>query len=202
MRAAKNTDDGNRAAGAGIPAAVDARPPEPSPPPVSDRLEAPPASSDAVRKSMKGNRRCDTKPELAMRRRLREAGLTGYRLQWKAPGRPDIAWPGKKVALFVNGCFWHRCPRCSPPTPKSHVEYWVVKFERNVERDERNRLALEEQGWTVHVVWECQLKKKAIDGTLAELFPVLADELGKELKHGGTRPSETPPLHGSSDERP
>lgn len=104
MRAAKNTNEGNRAAGADKPAAMDARPSEAGPPTASGKLQAPPASSDAVRKSMKGNRRCDTKPELAMRRRLREAGLTGYRLQWKVPGRPDIAWPGKKVALFVNGC--------------------------------------------------------------------------------------------------
>ena len=78
----------------------------------------------------------------------------------------------------------------------------MVKFERNVERDERNRLALEEQGWTVHVVWECQLKKKAIDETLAELLPVLADELGKELKADGIRPSGAAPSHGSTGERP
>lgn len=63
--------------------------------------------SEAVRKSMQGNKRCDTKPELLVRARLRAAGLTGYRLQWKVPGHPDIAWPGKRVALFINGCFWH-----------------------------------------------------------------------------------------------
>ena len=98
------------------------------------------------------------------------------------PGRPDIAWPGKRVALFINGCFWHRhegCPYAT--TPKSHVEYWVVKFDRNVERDERNLQALREAGWTVHVIWECQLKKKAIDATMAELLPLLAEELGKTL---------------------
>ena len=139
-------------------------------------------TSDAVRKSMQSNKRKDTRPELLMRQRLRNAGLTGYRLQWKVPGRPDIAWPGKKVALFVNGCFWHRCPHCNLPAPKSNVEYWVVKFDRNVERDEQNLAALEQAGWRVHVVWECQLKKKAIDATLDELFPVLAAELGKELR--------------------
>ena len=100
----------------------------------------------------------------------------------KVPGHPDVAWPGKKVALFVNGCFWHRCPHCKPSMPKSNVEYWVVKFERNVERDERSRAALEELGWTVHVIWECQLKKKTIDDTFAALLPALAEELGKELK--------------------
>lgn len=150
--------------------------------PAPAKLLAPPASNEAVRKSMKGNKRSNTKPELLVRERLRAAGLTGYRLQWKVPGHPDVAWPGKRVALFVNGCFWHRCPHCKPSMPKSNVEYWVVKFERNVERDERSRAALEELGWTVHVIWECQLKKKAIDDTFAALLPALAEELGKELK--------------------
>ena len=57
---------------------------------------------------MKGNKRSNTKPELLVRERLRAAGLTGYRLQWKVPGHPDVAWPGKKVALFVNG---HLCQK-------------------------------------------------------------------------------------------
>lgn len=86
-----------------FPALVDrlARPALPAP----AKLLPPPASSEAVRKSMMGNKRSNTKPELLVRQRLRAAGLTGYRLQWKVPGHPDVAWPGKKVALFVNGCF-------------------------------------------------------------------------------------------------
>lgn len=150
-------------------------------------------TSEAVRKSMQGNKRCDTKPELLVRARLRAAGLTGYRLQWKVPGHPDVAWPGKRVALFINGCFWHRCPRCQPRVPKTNVEYWVLKFERNVERDERTHAQLEEMGWRVHVVWECELKKKTIDDTMARLLPQLADELGKKLvvpdgEDGSSRP--------------
>lgn len=137
--------------------------------------------SAAVHKSMQGNKRANTKPELLVRARLRQAGLTGYRLQWKVPGRPDIAWPGKKVALFVNGCFWHRCPHCNLPLPHSNVEYWQLKFERNVERDKRNLAALEQAGWTCHVIWECELKKKRIDGTFTALLPVLSRELGKPL---------------------
>lgn len=141
----------------------------------------PEPTSAATTKSMKGNKRSDTKPELLVRKRLWSAGLRGYRLQWKVPGRPDIAWPGKKVAVFVNGCFWHRCPYCNPSIPKSHVEYWFVKFEANQERDARNIRELEEAGWKVHVIWECQLKKKAIDQTFKELLPVLAEELDKPL---------------------
>lgn len=154
------------------------------------RIPAPEASNEHVRKSMQGNKRANTKPELIMRERLRAAGLGGYRLQWKAPGHPDIAWPGKRVALFVNGCFWHRCPHCHPSTPKSHVEYWAMKFDRNMQRDAENLAALLDAGWTVHTVWECQLKKKAIDATLAELFPILAKELGKELKDQPERPTD------------
>ncbi|MBQ9069524.1 MAG: DNA mismatch endonuclease Vsr [Eggerthellaceae bacterium] len=143
---------------------------------------APPASSDAVRASMQGNKGADTKPELLVRQRLREAGLTGYRLHWKVPGRPDVAWPGKKVALFVNGCFWHRHKGCKmASTPKSTREYWTFKFERNVERDKQNMAALRRAGWRIHIIWECQLKKDRIESTFARLLPKLAGELDKEL---------------------
>ena len=147
----------------------------------SVRVPAPPASNYAVHKSMQGNKRKDTKPELRVRERLREAGLGGYRLQWKVPGRPDVAWPGRKVCLFINGCFWHRCPHCRPSTPAKNVEYWEAKFKRNVERNEKNLRALKADGWKVHVVWECQLKKKTREETFAQLLPILAEELGKPL---------------------
>jgi DNA mismatch endonuclease (patch repair protein) len=109
---------------------------------------------------MQGNKAKDTKPELAVRRMLRDAGFPGYRLQWKkAPGRPDIAYPGRKIAIFVNGCFWHRCPKCNPSTPKTNAEYWNEKFKQNVERDQRKVEELEALGWKVFVIWECELKK-------------------------------------------
>ena len=148
---------------------------------VTVRVPSPPASNYAAHKSMQGNKRANTKPELLVRERLRKAGLTGYRLQWKAPGHPDIAWPGKRVAIEVRGCFWHRCPHCNPSTPKKNTEYWEAKFARNTERDAENVRKLEEMGWRVHVIWECQLKKNAIDATMADLLPKLAAELGKEL---------------------
>ena len=148
---------------------------------VTVRVPSPPASNYAVHKSMQGNKRANTKPELLVRERLRKAGLTGYRLQWKVPGHPDIAWPGKRVALEVRGCFWHRCPHCKPSTPKKNTEYWEAKFARNTERDAENVRKLEEMGWRVHVIWECQLKKNAIDATMADLLPKLAAELGKQL---------------------
>lgn len=153
---------------------------------VTVRVPSPPASNYAVHKSMQGNKRANTKPELLVRERLRKAGLTGYRLQWKVPGHPDIAWPGKRVAIEVRGCFWHRCPHCKPSTPKKNTEYWEAKFARNTERDAENVRKLEEMGWRVHVIWECQLKKNAVDATMANLLPKLAAELGKELAEAST----------------
>ena len=110
-------------------------------------------------RSMKSNKRKDTKPELVLRKALRDAGFPGYRLQWKVPGRPDICYPGRKVAIFVNGCFWHRCPYCNLSIPKHNRDYWENKFSTNVARDERNLAELHDRGWTAIVVWECQLKK-------------------------------------------
>lgn len=102
----------------------------------------------------------NTKPETLLRAELRKAGLGGYRLHWtKAAGRPDIAYPGKRVAIFVNGCFWHRCPYCTPVLPKANRDFWVRKFTFNTERDARKTRQLEEAGWRVMTVWECQLRR-------------------------------------------
>ena len=138
----------------------------------ADPLASPPAaSSEAVRKCMQGNKRRDTSPELKVRAMLRELGYPGYRLDWKkAPGHPDIAYPGRKIALFINGCFWHRCTVCNLPHPKSNVAYWQAKFDRNVERDARTKAALEECGWKVVVIWEHQLKKSELESTRRFLY--------------------------------
>jgi DNA mismatch endonuclease (patch repair protein) len=112
-------------------------------------------------KAMQGNKSRDTKPELKVRRLLRDLGHPGYRLQWKkAPGKPDIAFPGRRIAIFVNGCFWHRCPRCDLPLPKTNQEYWRQKFARNVERDRSKAAELRALGWQVHTIWECELKQE------------------------------------------
>ncbi len=110
---------------------------------------------------MRANRARDTEPERRLRRTLREAGLGGYRLNWKkAPGRPDIAYPGRKVAIFVHGCFWHHCPKCHPNLPKSNPEFWARKFELNRERDARKRRNLEALGWRVIEAWECDVRER------------------------------------------
>ena len=127
-------------------------------------LKSPPASSEAVRNTMLANRGKDTQPELIVRRMLREAGHPGYRLHWRIDDeegryicRPDVAYPGRKLAIFVHGCFWHRCPRCALRLPKSNTDYWSEKFERNVERDRAKEATLLEGGWEVQTIWECNL---------------------------------------------
>lgn len=123
------------------------------------QLPNPPPSSVAVRNVMRANRARDTGPERRLRTALRAAGLGGYRLNWKkAPGRPDIAYPGRKLAIFVHGCFWHHCPRCYPNLPKSNPDFWARKFELNWERDVRKRTSLEDSGWLVLEFWECDIR--------------------------------------------
>lgn len=120
----------------------------------------PPAVSEAVAKSMRGNKGKNTKPELRLRKALWAAGIRGYRLHWKkVPGRPDLAFPGRRLAIFVHGCYWHRCPHCDLPLPKSHSDFWREKFTKNQERDLKKSNQLLDLGWQVCVIWECQIKQ-------------------------------------------
>lgn len=124
---------------------------------VRDKRSPKPTNGN-VSKVMSSNRGKDTKPEMLLRKALRDNGLVGYRVQWKVPGRPDIAYPGRKIAIFVNGCFWHRCPFCDLPIPKNNVEFWKDKFDQNVKRDAEKKMYLEKDGWAVIIVWECEIK--------------------------------------------
>jgi DNA mismatch endonuclease (patch repair protein) len=95
----------------------------------------------------------NTKPEMILRSALWSAGLR-YRVQGETPsGKPDITFPTKKVAVFMDGCFWHGCP-LHYVRPCSHSERWAAKLRLNVERDRRQTLALEAQGWKVIRLWE------------------------------------------------
>ena len=133
-----------------------------------------PMTTEATRHVMQAKKGKDTKPELKVCAALREAGLSGYRLHWKkAPGHPDVCYPGRKVAIFVNGCFWHRCPYCDLPRPKSNVEYWDAKFARNRERDAREQELLVADGWKVLVVWEHALKGDRFEATVEELADIV-----------------------------
>jgi len=140
---------------------------------------SPKPSSKQVSRVMSANKAKNTKPEMLMRAALRAVGLSGYRLHWKkAPGRPDIAYPGKRIAVFVNGCYWHRCPHCNLPLPKSNTEYWKIKFEKNIVRDKRKIELLEANGWKVFTIWECEIKKNPLQCAEA-IRTYVNDELEK-----------------------
>lgn len=121
---------------------------------------APIPMKESTSRTMSSIKDKNTKPELILRKILWYNGVRGYRLHWKkAPGKPDIAFPGKKIAIFVNGCFWHRCPNCNPPMPKSHSDFWKEKFEKNVKRDKIKIKLLEKQNWKTITIWECQINE-------------------------------------------
>ena len=103
----------------------------------------------------------DTKPEILVRKGLHVRGFR-FRLQDRnLPGRPDIVLPKYGVAIMVNGCFWHGHGGCRYATkPKSNIEFWETKIARNKHRDEVTAAHLEALGWTVIVVWECELRGK------------------------------------------
>jgi len=122
-----------------------------------DRPDYPHPSSAAVTRVMKGNRRTDTKPELRLRTELHRRGLR-YRKQQlillpHLRVRPDISFPRVKVAVFIDGCFWHGCA-LHGTSPRVNTSYWGPKLQRNRDRDPLVRSGLEDAGWTVVRVWE------------------------------------------------
>lgn len=99
-----------------------------------------------------------TRPEMAVRRLVHGLGYR-YRLHSKQlPGRPDLVFAGRRMVVFVHGCFWHRHPGCRlARTPKSRVDFWRAKLDGNRERDLLTQRQLGELGWRSLVVWECEL---------------------------------------------
>lgn len=114
------------------------------------------ASSPAVRRSMQSNRPRNTAPEVALRSALHRAGLRFFKHRRPVAGlrcEADIVFPGARVAVFVDGCFWHSCPEHAT-SPKTNAEWWARKLEVGRLRDRANERALAEGGWTVVRVWE------------------------------------------------
>lgn len=114
-------------------------------------------------------RSVNSKPEEIVRKYLFANGFRYRKNDKRYPGKPDIVLPKYKTVIFVHGCFWHMhdCGRFVWPT--SNEEYWKTKIARNIERDKSNVAALEQAGWNVLVVWECELKKKSAQGRLEKL---------------------------------
>lgn len=124
------------------------------------------------RRNMQANRRRDTGPERALRSLLHAAGYR-YRVDLRistkdGSARPDVVFTRRKVAVFVDGCFWHSCPVHGRP-PTTNTTYWSPKLERNRQRDIRNTALLEQEGWIVVRVWEHEAPADALDRVAAAL---------------------------------
>ena len=120
----------------------------------------------------------DTKPELIVRRVVHGMGFR-YRLHdCRLPGRPDLVFAARKKIIFVHGCFWHRHEdeHCKlARLPKSRLDFWLPKLAANSERDRRVLLQLQQLGWSVLVIWECELQDKE---ALANRIKTFLEELG------------------------
>jgi DNA mismatch endonuclease (patch repair protein) len=120
---------------------------------------------DVVRRRMKRQGRRDTSVELAIRRQLHALGYryrVDFRLEPSLRCRGDIVFTRRRVVVFVDGCFWHGCP-VHATAPTNNAEWWRAKLDANIERDNRNRTALSQLGWTVIRVWEHEDSCGAVD---------------------------------------
>lgn len=125
----------------------------------------------------------NTKPEELVRKYLFSQGFRYRKNVRKLPGCPDIVLPKYKTVIFVNGCFWHGHKGCKYFVwPKSNAEYWYKKIENNINRDIKNIKLLQEQGWIVLTVWECELKKERAESTLKKLCLMIDIGLDKNDK--------------------
>lgn len=139
--------------------------------------ETPPLTRSEVMSRVRSK---NTKPELAVRKALWAAGFR-YRLyNKKVPGNPDLLFGGKRIAVFVHGCFWHcheNCPRCR--IPKSRIDWWTAKLRRNQQRDVDVRAQLESAGWRVFVIWECESERP---DAMASFIRLLSESMKHPLR--------------------
>jgi DNA mismatch endonuclease (patch repair protein) len=143
---------------------------------------------------MSGIRGSNTTPEVVVRKALFAAGYR-YRLQRRdLPGRPDVVMPGRKVAIFVHGCFWHHHQDCRfAKVPATRPEFWEEKLKTNKARDARCVSELQAMGWRVLVVWECFLRttKSALDVQSALTDWIESDKQAGELREQLAQPAES-----------
>jgi len=100
----------------------------------------------------------NTKPEIRLRKLLFSQGLKGYRLSAAITGKPDIVFSKYKIVIFIDGCFWHKCPLCFKK-PQTNKKFWIDKIENNVKRDRETNKSLVKDGWIVLRFWEHEIKK-------------------------------------------
>ena len=117
----------------------------------------------------------ETKPEVFVRSVLHRLGFRFRKNVKTLPGKPDIVLPKYKTVIFIHGCFWHQHPGCKRSTiPKSNIDYWIPKLKGNVKRDKEHRKNLEESGWKVAVIWECEAKKA--DELIEKIKTIFAED--------------------------
>jgi DNA mismatch endonuclease (patch repair protein) len=128
---------------------------------------APVPRRESTSRVMHANKAKNTGPELLLRSALQQLRTVDYSLNDAAlPGRPDLAFPAPHLAVFVNGCFWHRCPHCRPNLPRSHQEFWRAKLGANELRDARKTRSLRRMGWSVMTLWECRIRADPVQAAL------------------------------------
>jgi DNA mismatch endonuclease (patch repair protein) len=120
---------------------------------------SPKPKSQTVSKTMSAIKSKNTTPEILIRKALWANRIKGYRLHRNnLPGKPDISFNGIRKAIFINGCFWHRCPNCNLSLPKNNMHFWQSKFNSNVERDRIKIHELSKLGFSSITIWECQIR--------------------------------------------
>lgn len=132
-------------------------------------------SKDVRHYNMSHIRSKNSKPEEIVRKYLFANGFRYRKNVRKLPGCPDIVLKKYKTVVFVNGCFWHKHDCGRFVWPASNVEYWHTKIKRNIERDHQSYQKLNELGWKIIVVWECELKKDTREETLEKLCSQIKD---------------------------
>ncbi len=150
----------------------------------------PAGRSDRMRRIRSAN----TSPEVTVRKALHRLGFR-FRLQGKGlPGRPDIVLPKYRAVVLVHGCFWHRHAGCKVASnPKSNTEFWKEKFDRNMARDAKVANELEEKGWRVLVVWECELGSAArLETAILKLANEIKGPESVDRHKDGLSPSAAP----------
>lgn len=110
--------------------------------------------------------------ELVLMELFKQNHITGWRHSYNVKGHPDFVFLDKRIAIFVDGCFWHGHD-CRNTRPEGNAEYWAKKRERNMRHDQEITASFEKRGWTVIRIWECELKKKNLPQTKERLFSIL-----------------------------
>lgn len=132
------------------------------------------AKRSAIMSAVRGHGNRSTELQLASLLRMRH--INGWRRGVQLPGKPDFVFRREKIAMFVDGCFWHGCPRHGR-TPKTRVAFWQGKLARNAKRDRVVSRMLRAAGWTVLRIWECALTRRQVERTLARIIRALRKQL-------------------------